>query len=133
MSYNLFLDDERFPRQVTWVDLPLVQWLIVRNYNDFLRIIKDKGLPQRISFDHDLCWQDQNAGIVVTGGGFSIDYSVYKERTGYDCAKWLVNYCLDKNLPLPEFYIHTFNTVGGQNIKSLLDNYNRVYNNGVVI
>ena len=45
-----------------------------------------------------------------------------------DCAKWLVNYCLDRNLDLPEYYIHTMNPIGAENIKSLFESYEKSRN-----
>ena len=48
----------------------------------------------------------------------------FKEKTGYDCAKWLINYCMDNQLELPEtILIHSMNPVGSLNIKSLFDSY----------
>lgn len=54
MKYNLFLDDVRKPTDVKWLDLPPVDWVIVRNYENFEKIIRKAGLPSIISFDHDL-------------------------------------------------------------------------------
>ena len=62
MKYNLFLDDERMPYQVGNYIYPveikplyrLETWEIVRNYEEFVKIIEGRGLPSLISFDHDL-------------------------------------------------------------------------------
>jgi len=51
-----------------------------------------------------------------------------KYKTGYDCAKWLVGYCIDKNLALPLWNIQSANPVGKENINSLLNNYKKYYN-----
>ena len=48
-----------------------------------------------------------------------------KEKTGFDCAKWLVDYCLDNNKSLPLYNIQSANPVGKSNIDSLLINYIR--------
>lgn len=48
----------------------------------------------------------------------------YFEKTGYECAKWLVEYCLDNDLDLPLCYVHSMNPVGKDNINNLLKNYN---------
>ncbi len=79
----------------------------VYNFDEFVKFIADKGLPNFISFDHDLG----------------------EEKTGYDCAKFLVDYCLDQNLKLPEFYVHSQNPVGKENIEKLLDNFNKFKDN----
>ena len=61
--YYLFLDDERYPKQVTWVNLPLVDWVIVRNYNEFVKKIEEDGMPVFISFDHDLADEHYNEAM----------------------------------------------------------------------
>ena len=128
MQYNLFLDDERFPKSVTWEPLPLVEWVIVRNYHEFVKKIKEDGLPLRISFDHDLSYDDQMAGITNEGGNnWVIDYSKLKERSGYECASWLTQYCHDRNLEFPEYFVHTMNPVGKCNIHGIINSYKRVY------
>ena len=47
-----------------------------------------------------------------------------KEKTGYDCAKWLVEYCLDNDLSLPKYQVHSMNPVGKKNILDYLSNFN---------
>lgn len=75
----------------------------VRSYAEFVTYITDSGLSDFISFDHDL-------GL---------------EESGYDCAKWLVDYCLDNNFRLPKFDVHSQNPVGKENILSLLQNFKK--------
>ncbi|MDN3674295.1 hypothetical protein QWY99_14625 [Flavobacterium branchiarum] len=91
---KLYLDDLR----------PIPEGHIgVSSYTEFVTYITDSGLPDFISFDHDL-------GL---------------EESGYDCAKWLVNYCLDNNFRLPKFDVHSQNPVGKENILSLLQNFKK--------
>lgn len=91
---KLYLDDVR----------PIPEGYIgVRTYTSFVAYITDNGLPDFISFDHDLGLQE----------------------SGYDCAKWLVEFCLDHNLELPGFEVHSQNPVGKENIRSLLQNFNK--------
>lgn len=102
----LWLDDYRDPysSEIDWlVFSPIgrdceIYW--AKNYNMFVDYIKEKGLPDAICFDHDL--GDET------------------EKTGFDCAKWLVEYCLDNNLPIPEFNCQSANPVGRENIEMLL-------------
>ena len=47
----------------------------------------------------------------------------FKEKTGYDSAKWLIDYCLDNNLDLPLCFIHSMNPAGKENIEMLLNNF----------
>ena len=118
MHYNLFLDDIRTPNQVTWVDLPLVDWVIVRNFEQFRDTILEKGAPNQVSFDHDL----GPAHYVFDWAG---DGTKPEQPTGYDCAKWLANHCYIENKPLPEYYVHSLNPIGADNIDKYLKSYLR--------
>lgn len=113
----LFLDDIRYPIEAyhyTQQNIFLRKdWHIVRNYEQFVNRILEKGLPEMISFDHDLA--DEHY--------LGPDSQEFVEKTGYDCAKWLVEYCMDYYLDLPEFYCHSMNPVGKENIESLLKNF----------
>jgi Cyclic-phosphate processing Receiver domain len=100
-GYSIFLDDERRPDQITWVKLPNTNWEIAKNFDEFIELIKKFGIPKVVSFDHDLG----------------------KDKNGYDCAKYLFQYCLDKKIDLPEYHVHSLNPVGTVNIYSLLDQY----------
>jgi hypothetical protein len=126
MSYYLFLDDERFPQDVTWVKLPPHNWTIVRNYADFVRTIENKGLPVEIAFDHDLGHEHYQAYHTAAKPGHGvIDYSSFKEKTGLDCAKWLIEHCNEKNLPFPKYYVHSMNPIGKQNIINAFNSFKR--------
>ena len=54
----LFLDDIRKPLDAEAYTHNLIYrqipWYIVRNYEQFTQTIKENGIPQVISFDHDL-------------------------------------------------------------------------------
>jgi len=94
---NLYLDDlrstpENFER--------------VYDYDEFVNFINKNGVPEFISFDHDL------------GEG----------KTGFDCAKFLVEFCLDNGVLEINFQVHSQNPVGKENIEKLLDNFNRLKN-----
>lgn len=120
-NYNLFLDDERNPKDVlNYSDNQIyiqVPWFIVRNYEQFCSTIKEKGIPNMVSFDHDI------ADFRQIGR-----YKETIELTGYNCAKWLIDYCMDHNLELPKtILIHSKNNVGVKNIESLFKTYNKVY------
>jgi hypothetical protein len=87
---KLFLDDVR--------EAPDDTWMVVRSFDEFTAWIKRWGVPDVISFDHDL--------------GFAVP-------TGMDCAKWIV----DQGLLLKEFRVHSANPVGKENIEKLLTNW----------
>jgi hypothetical protein len=119
--YHLFLDDVRVPKQVTWVDLPLVEWTIVRSYDEFIQTIKQRGLPATVSFDHDLGYEHYPTGPQT--GQEVINYSKFNEKTGYHCAQWMCEYCCENGLELPKCYVHSFNLVGKRNIEQTLSSY----------
>lgn len=83
----------------------------VNNYEEFVEWIEMMGLPDAISFDHDLADKPD-----------PLDFG-WVEKTGYDCAKWLVDYCADREHTLPRCYVHSTNSVGAYNIKSYLNNF----------
>lgn len=122
MSYNLFLDDLRVPEIVDWVTLPRVKWFVVRNFKDFVYKIEKDGLPDIVTFDHDLSLRD--AETYINAGRNVVNYRDYQEPTGLNCAIWLVTYCRKKNVDLPEFYIHSKNVIGTENIRKELMTYN---------
>ena len=105
MTWNLFLDDERFPPEDGR------EWVICRNRGDVVLTIMARGMPSYISFDHDL-GQD--------------------EPTGHDIAKLIVDWDMnDRYYSLPEdfsFYVHSQNPIGKANIEGLLNNYLKVKN-----
>lgn len=122
MSYNLFLDDFRLPKDCFMYTGNKVynlidDWIIVRNYDEFINMIKIKGIPDLVSFDHDLSenhYEEQ----------YNINYDDFEEKTGYHCAKWLIKYCIDNNNKLPQdILIHSMNPAGSKNIESLFQSY----------
>lgn len=122
MKY-LFLDDERMPGDVTWVIIGGVgswgtDWQIVRSLQEAKEWVTKNGFPDVISFDHDL-------GINHYVG----DYS--DGNTGYDFAKWLIEYDIDTGtMPSDfKFTVHSKNPIGSENIRSILENYIRFKNN----
>ena len=117
MSYNLFLDDERHPvdsykgylntlEDCFKEDYLNLNWTIVRTYSDFCNIISTKGLPARISFDHDIA----------------------DTKEGIDCVKWLLNYCMNNNINLSsDCRFHTANPTGKMNMSSWIKNFKKNY------
>ena len=79
----------------------------MRNYEEFVKHIEENGLPEEISFDHDL--------------GEDI-------KTGYDCAKWLCNYCWTNGIPIPTYNVHSANPVGRDNIIGVLKSFEQKLN-----
>jgi hypothetical protein len=137
MGYNLFLDDVRMPKDAfDYMKLPIytsVNWDIVRNYYAFVQIIEGKGIPEIVSFDHDLADEHYDPQI-VEGEPYEKIYDMFDEKTGYHCAKWLLDYCIDNNEKLPaEIFIHSMNPAGSMNIKSLFDTYSKVFGERIYV
>ena len=114
----LFLDDISPVKEAylhTHLDIFIEkQWDIVRSYNQFTEYITKNGLPEFISFDHDL--GDTH---------YCEEKEIYVEKSGYDCALWLVNYCQEYKLKSPDFYCHSMNSVGKHRINSLLYSFSK--------
>ena len=126
MSYNLFLDDLRQVKDVSsWIELPLVSWAIVRSYKEFTDYIQQNGVPAIVSFDADLA--EEHYGVnweeADRDGNFEKLNNSLRQKTGYDAAKFLVSYCLDKKLPLPQYYVHSMNVTAKKHIEMLMERY----------
>ena len=117
---KLFLDDNRQPYDVFKNTIDPIyennnEWTIVKNYEEFVDMILWSGLPEIISFDHDL---SQNH--YLPENQTNIDYKTIKDRTGYDAALWLVGYCRMNNVELPMIKVHSANSEGKKNIERVL-------------
>lgn len=125
MSYHLLLDDIRNLEDVkNYKLLPNVEsskWIIVRSYKEFVDIITLRGVPQFVSLDHDLADIHYGHGL----NNDEIPYNSYKEKTGYDAAKWLVNYCMERGIKHPPYVVHSMNPIGKSNIESYIESYNK--------
>ena len=119
---KLYLDDIRTPKSEGWD--------IVRSYEDFVNYIEQNGIPDEVSFDHDLSREHtkyyfDNGGHDNPPDPLGVEF---KEKTGYDAAKWLCDYCWTNGIPLPKWNIHSANPVGSDNIKFLLNSFEKKLN-----
>jgi hypothetical protein len=105
----LYLDDIRVPiishnnqRGVSGVD-----FYIVRNKKDFIDFV-DKNFYEIsfVSFDHDI-------------NSFEGDL----EFTGKDACQYLVDKCLESGHSFPDWYVHSDNVPGRNNIIGLILNF----------
>lgn len=122
-DYYLFLDDQRNPMDVFWVSIPKVEYVVVRNYSQFVDVIKKRGLPKFVSFDHDLSDIQTAQSIVVNLAGSKFNYDNNKELTGLHCARYLIDYCIDNSLDFPQYEVHSMSNVGKANIISLIESF----------
>ena len=108
----LWVDDIRdpFENDGEWQNFAPIrasEVIWVKSYEEFVGWITVNGLPDGIAFDHDLADVKDD------------------EKTGMDCAKWLVDYCLDNGVDLPLFSSQSANPPGRDNILSLLTNFKK--------
>lgn len=113
-TYNLFLDDLREPRYCS-VDggddrYRELEWVVVRSHYDFMQTIIDRfnqnEIPDIVSFDHDLANGD--------------------DKTGNDSAKFLVQWCVDNSIDLPECLVHSMNPIGAKRIRETINDYKKI-------
>lgn len=135
-DYMLFLDDGRIPKDVfRWGNIHeyrSMKWVVVRNHNEFVRFVVRRynnggKFPKLISFDHDLGLEHmkyyfENGGHANPPDPLKANFT---EKTGYDSAKWLAEFCRVNKLLLPRYKVHSQNTVGSTNIESYLENYKK--------
>lgn len=76
----------------------------VKNLMQFKNWINQNGLPDAICFDYDL--------------GTS-------KPTGYDCARWLLQYCFKNNRSLPQWASQSTDPEQKAKIKRLLKKYSK--------
>ena len=96
MTWKLWLDDIR--------QVPDSTWTCAHTVTQAQNLIKKYGVPDSISFDHDL------------GEGL----------TGYDFAKWLCIKDDNKECIIPDdftYTVHSANPVGAKNIQMYMDTY----------
>lgn len=124
MKIALYLDDCRIPTETIPGYHP---WNVVRNYDEFQKWIIENGVPDLVSFDHDLAPEHMNDyyNQVATQGYQHPDYASYKEKTGVDCANFLVEYCQKMNVELKQCCVHSHNPVGGKNIQDFLNGFKK--------
>ena len=119
---KLFLDDVRSAEMVFMNTIDPIyennnEWEIVRSFNEFVSYIEENGLPEFISFDHDLDFEHYKLENQQ-----DIDYDKMEIKTGFHAAQWLINYCADNKLKLPNFKVHSMNLAGKRNIERILGN-----------
>ena len=97
MSYNLFIDDERFPPDDGR------EWVIVRSSQEAIFTVAERGAPSFISYDHDLGGNDTSMRFIT----------------------WMIDAYLDGEIDtFPVNYtIHSQNPVGARNIAELLKGF----------
>lgn len=126
-STLLWLDDLRNPEHYlqgnTLLQVTSIVWICT--FEQFVDWILKNGLPDYISFDHDLHKEHYTPGVYWWSYEESKTYQLqqyptYKEKTGKHCAEWLVQYCKENSLALPNWMVHSANPVGADWIREVL-------------
>lgn len=119
---SLYLDDVRTPTDKNW--------LVVRNYDEFVAEIMKNGIEsfEVISLDHDLGDSAMQEYFNNVQNNYTLNYENINEKTGLDCAKWLVSHYMGKykqNDPFvfPTVYTHSANPIGSANIMGYINNF----------
>lgn len=91
------------------------EWIYARNYDEFVNLISSNfDQIEFISFDHDIySWKyiEKNGVLIPV------------EKTGRDAAQYVIDFCIDNNKMLPNWFVHSDNSGGNANIRKLLLNY----------
>jgi len=116
---KVYLDDVRTPVDKDWV--------VVRSYDEFVDKVNEIGLNkiEVISLDHDLVDTAMAEWHRNVYHNYTLDYNNIKEKTGYDCAKWLVDQWMEGE-PVVDVYTHSANAIGSANIMGYVNNYRHV-------
>jgi hypothetical protein len=138
-NLRIYLDDVRTPISSVneWIDEDL-DWIVVRSYDEFVAKVKEVGLENilMISLDHDLGDTAMKEYFENVSPNYTLDYSNIHEKTGYDCAKWLVDHYYDNyvtqesrsekkqsGIIFPSVYTHSANPIGSANIMGYINNF----------
>ena len=114
-------------------------WKVVRNYEEFVDLVSKTGLEniETRSLDHDLGPIAMSEYFNNVSPNYKLDYNnLIEEKTGYDCAKWLVDYYYEKydkevsrnekrnsGILFPRIYTHSANPIGSANIMGYVNNF----------
>ncbi len=116
---KIYLDDVRTPVDNTWT--------VVRNYEEFISMITSIGLEniEIISLDHDLGDTAMKEWLHGVVRNYQINYDNITEKTGMDCAKWLVRQWMD-GAPVVDVVVHSANAIGSANMMGYINNYRHI-------
>ncbi len=128
----IWIDDMRDPNQTVRFGTGTNSRLMVR----FMTVLPQDLYKRSLEEDTEIVWCrnydefvdeiyhsvdrfDENETFVC------FDHDLGEEKTGLDCAKFLVDYVIEKNDVLPGYEVHSSNLVGKENIISYLESYKK--------
>ena len=133
---NIFLDDCRFPDEAncsfTFTRLSELSgidnedWIIVRSVEEFKQALELHGMPDNVSFDHDLDYGKENVHIKEYFRACEQNRPLNRyvlKNTGLEAAQALIEFCKKNGLTLPKYFIHSANHLGADDILNELKQY----------
>lgn len=125
MKKLLWLDDIRNPVENKWKrwikenvnysGVLEIHW--VKDYTQFVSWVLQHGLPFVVCFDHDIMLEHY---MYRPEEEFK---NIEWAENGYDCAKWMVDFCKKNNLPFPRYAVQSANPEGKEKIIGLIQNF----------
>jgi len=98
MTYRMFLDDERDPPEDGQ------DWLVFRSSSHAVAFMLLRGIPNYVSFDHDL-------------GG---------DDTSLNAIEWMIAVLVEnKKKRFFDFYVHSQNPIGKKNIEDYFKSFDK--------
>lgn len=121
MKKFIYLDDVRTPKD------DFHNWIVVRSYDEFVDKITEIGLEniELISLDHDLGDTAMSEWYNNVYHNYELNYDNIIEKTGMDCAKWLVEKWMDGS-PVCKVMVHSANAIGSANMMGYINNYKHI-------
>lgn len=128
MKYNIFLDDIRFPKDAflqkelayltEYSKIPENEWVVVRNYDDFVETIEERGIPNACSLDNDLCMEHMRYYVNFLKNSSYYEWENFQTKCGIHCAKYLK----DRLPPSStiKVFVHSANIEGSAIIREIL-------------
>ena len=100
---------------------------MVKNYDELVAHIRLNGLEnyEVISLDHDLGDGAMTEYFSNVRPNYKLEYDNIQEKTGMDCAKWLVEQWMDGK-PVVDVVVHSANAIGSGNMMGYINNYRHV-------
>ena len=125
MKQYIYLDDVRTPIEGVGEDNQ--PWVVVRSYDEFVEKVNEIGLEniQMISLDHDLGDTAMAEWHKNVYKNYELNYDNITEKTGMDCAKWLVEQWMDGK-PVVDVVVHSANAIGSGNMMGYINNYRHI-------
>lgn len=118
-------DEEKFTPLLSLTKTLPVEWLLAKSYEEFCFLIDNLGIPDMVSLDHDLDETAMVECMAAIAEGREFNYKAVKEKTGLDCARYLIKKCGESGVKIPKYLVHTANPNGAANMIAELEAYKK--------